>query len=233
MTDLVHRTYGQACPVAHALDLIGERWALLVIRELRLGPRRYADLQSALPAISPSVLAQRLRDLELAGVLGKRTLTAPVRAQTYDLTPWGADLEPVFAALAGWGSRSPHAPLTGELSDDTVMLGLRTFFGAGPARWNAAFQVHLEHNSYHLHVHRGRLVELARAEPPGPVDAVITTTRDVVQALLTGARDVDSVRGSADFRASGDTTAVDNLLAAARGRRGQADVSARAPTGLP
>ncbi len=135
-----HRSYGQACPVAHALDVIGERWALLVIRELRLGPRRYADLQAALPAISPSVLAQRLHDLERAEVVCKRALRAPIRAQLYGLSPWGADLEPVFVALASWGSRSPHAPLTGELSDDTVMLGLRTFFRAGPPQRNATFR---------------------------------------------------------------------------------------------
>ncbi|PZS28929.1 MAG: transcriptional regulator [Pseudonocardiales bacterium] len=208
-----HRSYGQACPVAHALDLIGERWALLVIRELRLGPRRYADLQSALPAISPSVLAQRLRDLELAGVVRKRTLSAPIRAQLYDLTPWGADLEAVFVALARWGNQSPHTPLTGELSDDTVMLGLRTFFRAGPAQWNATFQIHLEHESYHLRVRRGRLVELARAEPPGPVDAVISTSRAVLHALLTGALDNNSARASRQISSTGDSTAVDNLLA--------------------
>lgn len=217
------RTYKQACPVAHALDLIGERWALLVIRELRLGPRRYADLQSALPAISPSVLAQRLRDLELAGVVRKRTLTAPIRAQTYDLTAWGADLEPVFVALASWGSRSPHAPLTGELSDDTVMLGLRTFFRPGPARWNATFQVHLEHESYHLRIRHGRLVELARAEPPGPVDAIITTHRTVLQALLTGAHDVASAGTAGQLTSTGDHGAVHNLLAAVAGPAGRAD----------
>lgn len=215
-----HRTYGQACPVAHALDLIGERWALLVIRELRLGPRRYADLQSALPAISPSVLAHRLRGLELAAVVRKRTLAAPIRAQLYDLTPWGADLEPVFAALASWGSRSPHAPLTGDLSDDTVMLGLRTFFRAGPAQWSTTFQIHLEHESYHLRVRRGRLVELARAEPPGPVDAVITTNRNVLQALLTGAHDTASARAMGQLSSTGDNAAVDNLLAAVAGSAG-------------
>jgi len=216
-----HRSYGQACPVAHALDLIGERWALLVIRELRLGPRRYADLQSALPGISPSVLAQRLRSLELAGVVRKRTLRAPIRAQLYELTAWGADLEPVYAALARWGSRSPHAPLTGELSDDTVMLGLRTFFSSsGSARWNASYQIHLERDSYHLRVDRGHLVELARAEPPGPVDAIINTNRDVLQALLTGTRDADSVRTTGEVSSTGDTAAADTLLTALADRRG-------------
>lgn len=208
------RTYAQACPVAHALDLVGERWALLVIRELRLGPRRYVDLQGALPGLSPSVLAQRLRDLEHVGVVQRRTLAAPTRAHVYELTEWGADLEPVFAALARWGIRSPIVPLRGELSDDTVMLGLRTFFDrAGTAPWTATYQVHLEHDSYHLRVVRGRLVELARAEPSRPVDAEITTTRNTMQAILTGRTDPKTATRTGELTSSGDPHAVARLLA--------------------
>jgi len=100
--------------IAHALDLIGERWALLVVRELRLGARRYVDLQASLPGIGPSVLSQRLRDLERVGVIRRRRLAPPASYYVYELTDWGAELEQVFRQLARWGMRSPVVALSGE-----------------------------------------------------------------------------------------------------------------------
>jgi DNA-binding HxlR family transcriptional regulator len=210
------RSYGQACPVAHALDMIGERWALLIVRELRLGPRRFVDLQTSLPALAPSVLAQRLRDLERAGVLLRRTLPAPAASRVYELTEWGAELEPVFAALARWGVRSPVVSLTGELTDDTVMLGLRTFFdGGGQPPWTATYQVRLERDSYVLKVVQGRLAELVRDQPRGPIDATIDTTRLTMQALLTHAESLDAILATGRLTITGDTDAARRLLTAA------------------
>src|SRR5436189_5833106 len=104
----VKRTYGESCAASHALDLVGERWALLIVRELLLGPKRFTDLRAGLPAISPNVLTQRLEELERAGVLRRRKLLPPAGAWVYELTEWGLDLEPVIIALGRWGARSPY-----------------------------------------------------------------------------------------------------------------------------
>src|SRR5918998_1024633 len=93
------RSYHDACGAAHALDLVGERWALLVMRELMLGPKRFSDLRGGLPGISANVLTQRLEGLEAAGVLTRRKLPPPASVQVYELTPWGYESEPIFQAL--------------------------------------------------------------------------------------------------------------------------------------
>src|ERR671915_410189 len=112
------RTYDDGCAAAHALDLIGERWALLVVRELLLGPKRFTDLRAGLPKVSPDVLAQRLRELEAAGVLLRRRLEPPAASQVYQLTEWGRGLEPVVLGLGRWGSRSPFPGAGAELGPD-------------------------------------------------------------------------------------------------------------------
>src|SRR5690606_38308100 len=110
------RSYDDACAAAHALDLIGERWALLVMRELMLGPRRFSDLRESLPGVSANVLTQRLEGLEEAGIARRRKLPPPDPAQVYELTEWGLDAEPVILALGRWGARSawqdPSLPLS-------------------------------------------------------------------------------------------------------------------------
>src|ERR1700743_3723951 len=93
------RTYGDSCGIARALDLIGERWALLVVRELILGPKRFTDLRAGLPNLSADVLAQRVRDREQAGLVRRRKLPPPAGARVYELTEWGSELEPVLLAL--------------------------------------------------------------------------------------------------------------------------------------
>jgi DNA-binding HxlR family transcriptional regulator len=102
--------YEQYCPVAHALDLVGERWALLVIRELMPGPKRYTDLAEHLPGIGTNILASRLRDLEAGGIVEKRTLPPPAASRVYQLTPYGLELRPVLRELALWGARSLGPP---------------------------------------------------------------------------------------------------------------------------
>src|ERR1700737_4169741 len=101
------RTYDDPCGVARALDRVGERWALLVVRELLFGPKRFTDLSQGLPGMSQNVLSQRLRELEDAAVVRRRRLGPPSSARVYELTQRGAELEPVLQALARWGSRNP------------------------------------------------------------------------------------------------------------------------------
>src|SRR5262245_13199941 len=106
------RSYGQYCGLAKALDLVGERWALLVVRELLLGPKRFTDLLDGLPGVSTNVLATRLRGLERAGVVERNVLPPPAASSVYELTAYGRALEPAVAALGRWGAVSlgPRAP---------------------------------------------------------------------------------------------------------------------------
>src|ERR671934_2203483 len=102
--------YDHYCPVAHALDLVGERWAFLVIRELMPGPKRYTDLAEHLPGIGTNILASRLRDLEACGIIAKRTLPPPAASRVYELTDYGRELKSVMRELALWGARSLGPP---------------------------------------------------------------------------------------------------------------------------
>jgi DNA-binding HxlR family transcriptional regulator len=104
------KRYEQYCPMAHALDLVGDRWALLVIRELMHGPRRYTDLVDHLPGIGTNILAGRLRDLERNGVVSRRTLPPPAASKVYELTEYGRELRPAMRQLALWGARSLGPP---------------------------------------------------------------------------------------------------------------------------
>jgi DNA-binding HxlR family transcriptional regulator len=126
------KRYDQYCPMAHALDLVGERWALLVVRELMHGPKRYTDLVDCLPRIGTNILAARLRDLEERGIVTRRTLPPPAASRVYDLTDYGRGLRPAMRELALWGARSLGPPTDdGELFDgwlanamDTVLATL-------------------------------------------------------------------------------------------------------------
>ena len=106
--------YGQYCPVAHALELVGERWSLLVVRELLGGPKRYTDLAGALPGIGTNILASRLRDLEKAGVVQKRKLPPPAAASVYELTAYGEELREPLYSLGRWGARSLGPPTAAD-----------------------------------------------------------------------------------------------------------------------
>src|SRR5205807_9422161 len=118
--------------MAHALDLVGERWAVLVVRELLLGPKRFTDLRAGLPHVGPDMLSQRLRELEEAGVVKRSKLPPPAASRVYELTDWGRELEPVVLALGRWGSRSPRPETDAPLGTDALMIALRTLFD--PAR---------------------------------------------------------------------------------------------------
>ena len=133
------RTYGDRCGIARALDVVGDRWALLVVRELLLGPKRFTDLRAGLPRVTPDVLAQRLRELEDGGVLHHHKLAPPASAQVYELAERGRELEPVILALGRWGSAEPRPD--GELGADAFVIALKTRFD--PARRNGHAHVEL------------------------------------------------------------------------------------------
>jgi DNA-binding HxlR family transcriptional regulator len=125
----VSKRYDQYCPIAHALDLVGERWSLLIIRELLQGPKRYTDLAAHLTGIGTNILAARLKDLERCGIVAKRRLAPPAASQVYELTPYGLGLKPVIRELAVWGIRSLGAPQDAdELSPGWLQGALDTVF---------------------------------------------------------------------------------------------------------
>lgn len=126
VTETVRRRYDDACGTAHGLELIGERWALLVIRELLLGAKRFGDLKRDLPGISANVLTQRLEGLEASGLLRRRKLPPPAAVQVYELTDWGYEAEPVVIELGRWAARSPAHDPTLPLSATSLMLSFST-----------------------------------------------------------------------------------------------------------
>src|ERR671916_308135 len=162
------RTYCDGCAAAHALDLVGERWALLVVRELLLGPKRFTDLRAGLPNVSPNVLAQRLRELERAGVVQRRKLAPPAASRVYELTDWGLELEPVITQLGRWGARSPSRPRDAGLGVDSLILSFRTMFDPRAAEGlNANYELHLGEDRFRAVVADGRFeVERGSVERP-------------------------------------------------------------------
>lgn len=127
------RSYQDACGITRALDLIGERWALPVVRELLLGPRRYSDLAGALPGISTNILGSRVKELAEAGVVRKRRLGPPYAATVYELTAWGAELEPILIQLGAWAAHTPVDLEEQAFSASSFALSLRTTFDADAA----------------------------------------------------------------------------------------------------
>lgn len=114
MQKLSKRSYHQYCSIAHALDIVGERWTLLIIRELLIGPKRFTDILNNLPGIGTNLITSRLKDLEGEGVIGRRWLPPPAGSTVYELTEKGRGLEPVIIELGKWGSLSHALPNTGD-----------------------------------------------------------------------------------------------------------------------
>jgi DNA-binding HxlR family transcriptional regulator len=205
------RSYGDPCGIARALDLVGERWALLVVRELVLGPKRFTDLRAGLPHLSPDVLAQRLRDLERAGIVGRRRLPPPAGSRVYELTEWGRELEPVVLALGRWGSRAPFPPGQAELGVDAMVLALRTLFDpAAAAGFNASLELRLGEHRFRARVDDGRL-ELSRASAEDP-DAVIETDPGTLAAVLWHGRPLDDARRDGALEIEESRPAVERFL---------------------
>src|SRR5437588_11310339 len=129
------RTYGQFCGLAHAMELVGERWALLVVRDLVLGPKRFGDLRRGLPRIPTNILSARLKELEAAGVVRRRLLPRPAAGVAYELTEYGRELEDVVLRLGLWGAKSLREPLPEDIvTTDSLVLALRATFRPEAAR---------------------------------------------------------------------------------------------------
>jgi DNA-binding HxlR family transcriptional regulator len=206
------RTYGDGCGIAHALDLVGERWALLIVRELLLGPKRFTDLRAGLPNASPNVLAQRLRELEAGLVVERRKLPPPASSWVYELTGWGRDLEPVVRAFGLWAVRSPTFPRDVPYSADSLVLALGTLFDAEAAGdLRATYELRMDESSFHVRIADGRL-ELGRG-PAAGADATVETDTATLGALLWNGRDLAEAERAGDVAIQGDRDAVARFAA--------------------
>jgi DNA-binding HxlR family transcriptional regulator len=180
------KAFDQFCPMAHALSLVGDRWSLLLVRELLKGPKRYTDLAAGLPGIGTNILATRLRQLELAGVLRRRKLPPPAASTVYELTEYGAGLDEVMYALARWGSRSlgPPGP-DDELYPDWGVNAFAAMFNAEAARGlTETYVIRVGDDAFTVRLEDGHMrAEVGAAQTP---DLDLTMDMDGFFALASG-----------------------------------------------
>ena len=206
------RRYDDACAAAHGMDLIGERWAMPVIRELLMGPRRFTDLKKSLNGISANVLTQRLEGLEEAGILARRKLPPPASVQVYELTPWGYEAAPIFQALGRWAVRSPRHDPTRPFSPVSLMLSLRTMFSAQAAGdLEGRVQLRMGEESYYWTRENG-VVDIGRGDIASP-DAVLTGSPSAIASIVYAGRPLDDAIASGELRIEGDRRLLSRLPA--------------------
>jgi DNA-binding HxlR family transcriptional regulator len=204
---LFMKRYGQACAIARALDVVGDRWSLLLVRELTLGPRRYRDLATGLPGIPSHLLAARLKDLQAAGVITRRTLPAPTDVTVYELTEAGHALQPALKELLDWGLR--YGPEPSE--DDVGQPGWGLLGAAGrPTALPAGQTCELRVGPEVFYLGSGAGTLTVRRGPAPDGDSVVTMSTDTLFSLLTGQTTVtDAVRQST---VDGDTEIAHRAL---------------------
>jgi DNA-binding HxlR family transcriptional regulator len=202
----VNRSYGDQCGVARSLDVIGERWALLVVRELLLGPKRFNDLLAGLPGASPNVISQRLRELTGSGVIRHRDLGPPARVRVYELTDWGRELEPVIVHLGRWGTRAP-LPEDAGWSLDSLLIALQGT--ADPAAVSGRYELRVGADVFTVDGTSGSVrMRRGTADRPG---ATLTTDADTLHAVTLGIRRIAAAAESGDLRLDGDPQAITGL----------------------
>ena len=197
------RSYGDGCSSAHALDLVGERWALLIVRDLLFGPKRFTDLHAGLPQASPNVLTQRLRDLEEAGIVRRRRLPPPASANVYELTEWGAELEPILMGLQRWGAASPSFPHDVPVGCDAAMLALKNTFDPAAARGTRLVaEVRFATDVFRLAVDDGT-IDIGRGPAQQP-DVVLQTDPGTLEELAFGGLSVRQAERDGRLSVEGD-----------------------------
>ncbi len=206
------RSYGEACRFAYALDVVGERWALLVVRELLLGPKRFTDLRAGLPHASSNILSERLRDLEQGGVIQRRKLPPPAASTVYELTEWGRELEPVVTKLGAWGARSPISPDSQEIGPDSIVLALRSLFDPEVAgELDAAYELRIGEEAFHVEIASGE-VNLGRGSAADPAAKIAVVDAPTFGAVLGGQLALDEAIASGVAQIEGSKQAAKRFL---------------------
>ncbi len=197
------RAYGQFCGLVRALEIVGERWALLIVRDLLVGPRRFTDLRQGLPKIPTNILSARLKELEEAGIVQRRVLPRPSGAVVYELTEYGGELEDVVLRLGRWGAKSMTEPGPDDIvTVDSMIMALRsTFRPEAAGEGDVGYELRLGPITIHARVSDGRL-EVAEGGLPG-ADLVIETG-PAIKALMAGEITADEAIAAGHVRLTGD-----------------------------
>ena len=191
------RRYDDACGLAHALELLGERWAMLVLRELAYGPRRFSELKADLQGISANVLTQRLTELEGRGLVRKIKLPPPASVQVYQATEWGLEAVPVIASLGKWAARSPSHDPTLPMSHVSLIMSLQTLLSPALADGlHARIGFRLGDADYVTTLHDGRL-DVERGDPSG-CDVIFEGGSSEIAAVIHGGAPFEMIKVEGD-----------------------------------
>jgi DNA-binding HxlR family transcriptional regulator len=220
------RSYGQYCTLARALDVVGERWTLLVIRELLNGPKRFTDLIDGLPGIGRNLLAARLRSLEAAGLVRRSELPPPAASKVYELTDDGRALGPALAELSKWGIERLGEPERGLAFRPIWVINSMTYMADPSASTGVheRYEFRVDADVFHLSVDDG-VVE-ARTGPAERPNLVVTVGAETLEAIFLGEKSAEEAIAAGEVGFDGPAEAIGHLLAIAAGR--QTDESAQA-----
>jgi DNA-binding HxlR family transcriptional regulator len=207
------RSYGQYCGVSHAVELLGQRWALLVVRDLLPGPKRFTDLQRGLPGIPTNVLSSRLKELEEGGVIRRRALPRPPGGVAYELTEYGRELEPVVRHLMVWGAKSLGEPGKSDVvTSSSLALGLQLGFRPEVAEGLAAtYELRILDAVVQVRVEDGKLtaVDGASEEP----DLIFKSNLAGLRSLMLGELRAEDAASGGPFRLEGDASLFERFAA--------------------
>ena len=202
------RRYDDPCGIARALDVVGDRWALLVVRELIFGPKRFRQLRSGLHGVSPNVLSQRLRELEDAGIVRRDVLEPPASVAVYELTARGRALEPVLLELGRWGSQEPVTTAR-ELSVSALMAALKTVFDPAAADADAVYGLRVDGQWFRVAV-TGRSIDITSGRPARPT-VTFDTDAATLRAVAFGRETIASAERDGRLTVHGDRVAAERF----------------------
>lgn len=205
-SEKVSRWYDDACGTAHALELVGERWSLLIARELMFGPRRFGELKRDLNGVSANVLGRRLEGMERAGIVRHVTLPPPANVRAYDLTAWGREAEAAIAALGRWAVRSPDHDPALPLSPASLMMAFRTMY-AGGGRGRIGFRLGPDRFVATL----GPAAVAVSRDDPAAADATVAGRPEAVAALVYGGQPLGELEAAGALGVTGDRSLVEAL----------------------
>ena len=208
------RSYHDACGIARALDVVGERWALLIVRELLLSPQRFSELRRALANASTNIVSDRLRELEGRDVIRRRKLAPPAGSWVYELTPWGRQLEPVLIALGDWGTRVPVPQPPAVLSPTSALIYLRSCARPDPAAPPVVVRVELNDQVWIARAEKGRLT--IAAGDAAEADAGIRCDPYEFNTFIGDSGALDAAIGEGTVSVSGDLGALRRLFQGAQ-----------------
>lgn len=204
MKNMTNQHYGQFCGLARAAEIVGQRWTLLILRDLSVGPRRYSDLVGGLPGIPTNTLSSRLKELEEEGLVAREAPPAGERSVVYALTPRGAELGPALDALSRWGAGGMRTPREGEIvTTASIVAALRVAAGDGavPRAWNTTYAVHVGEVDVQLRMADGTITVA-----PGPAEKpdLVITAGPQIRDLLAGELDAETAVATGAVQLEGD-----------------------------